>query len=483
MNRPAPDPVTAQARMPWLTAVLVKWTCMDAVGSRRSRLPMPPRRFAMLRARLWNAVSHATAGTPDTSGQLMMRRMLNAQLPFQTNRPSSFLLVPILLARLEPNHGLRRRFRESIGMDERTFVDLALFFHEIIGSGRTIADLALLDEATSFPPEATRAFARLLARTPSALGRSLGGAGPTTDRKVSELLDFPVIARYPFLRDGTRLRCWHPALYHHGVPEAVHHALEEGGKVSYVDSYGREFEKHVVDLAKGAGGRWLSEKELRAALPAGSQVNEGLLSFDRVNVLIEAKARGYRQDTVTAGTRRIVADKTYPLGDALRQGRATSAGLRRGGPTPPTVRDAERDYLLIVTSSELVIGTGTQLVDLYPQHKLEVHEAGAGHRLPLERVFVMSIDDYEWLMQAASLGQLSLPTFLDECVARNARPETAMFLMAQHLERTGPRLLSPTVVDALTASRRRVRAALDVARGGADGRSLAPWASSWAPCP
>lgn len=162
---------------------------------------------------------------------------------------------------------------------------------------------------------------------------------------------------------------------------------------------------------------------------------------------------------MTAGRRDIVENQTRAVAKAIRQGWATSEGLRVSGTAPAAIRDAERQYHLVVTSRELIVGTARQLADTYPENRL-LPPTGVEHRLPLEHVFVMSIDDYEWLMEAARLGKLDLPSFLGGCVLRNAESADAALLMDQHLERAvGNRLQSTVVRDAREAAQAHLKAA------------------------
>lgn len=139
--------------------------------------------------------------------------------------------------------------------------------------------------------------------------------------------------------------------------------------------------------------------------------------------------------------------------------------MRERGVVPAAIRDAEREYLLVVTHRELVVRTGRQLADVYPERQLAAPSIGVERRLPLDHVFVMSIDNDEWLMEAARRGQLELPAFPGECVSRNANRASAMLLMDQQLETVGSRLQSVLVDATRTASQARLLIATGVPGG------------------
>ena len=65
--------------------------------------------------------------------------------------------------------------------------------------------------------------------------------------------------------------------------------------------------------------------------------------------------------------------------------------------------DADTDYLLIVTNKELGASKGTALASMYPEGTLDYPNAEAEGLLPRKRLYVLAIDDFERLTNAAAL--------------------------------------------------------------------------------
>ena len=81
--------------------------------------------------------------------------------------------------------------------------------------------------------------------------------------------------------------------------------------------------------------------------------------------------------------------------------------------------------------------------------------------LPRKHIYVLAIDDFERLTNAAAGGQIELPAFLASCVRDDEAPETARLLFEQHLNRGGvPVRFSHTVEEAVDASVLRLKKAL-----------------------
>ena len=195
----------------------------------------------------------------------LMRRLVHPQLPFQRYRGRTFLLEPILIGQLEDSHTLRRQFREHVGLDEHTFIDLAAALQAPLQRGSLNLDLSGLAAQLSYPGADVAAFLAFVGRSPNALVDSPKRIDGRARRSPAELVEFPVIARYPFLRDGNTFRCWHPRLYHHGIADSVHEAPAEVEGQHYIERYGKVLEKHVVSLAKNAGDHWIDETRTSCA--------------------------------------------------------------------------------------------------------------------------------------------------------------------------------------------------------------------------
>jgi hypothetical protein len=122
-----------------------------------------------------------------------------------------------------------------------------------------------------------------------------------------------------------------------------------------------------------------------------------------------------------------------------------------------------RDYLLVVTSMETNLSGGRWLRQLF---RYNIHESEAAP-LSLDRVFILSIDDFEQLMGAVAAGD-SLEEIMVAAEAANESNITSALFFEQHLaKRPFVTKESRLVRGARIASERRLREALK-ATGGAE---------------
>jgi hypothetical protein len=88
----------------------------------------------------------------------------------------------------------------------------------------------------------------------------------------------------------------------------------------------------------------------------------------------------------------------------------------------------------VVTNRELNASKGTSLQKIYPIGTLDYPNADARRHLSLDRVYVLSVDDFERLVAAVKNDGVYLPNALARCVADDRDRSTAKFLFHQHLD-------------------------------------------------
>ena len=203
-----------------------------------------------------------------------------------------------------------------------------------------------------------------------------------------------------------------------------------------MERFSRLFEQHVVAQAKKVPAQFLDEHALRQLIAPETQVPDGLLSFPGCNVFIESKAGLYHETVMTVGSSDIFRHMTKEITKAVQQAWATSVSLREERRAPPDVLDADTEYLLIVNNKELGVSKGTDFASIYPDGTLEYPNAEAERLLPHNHIYVLSIDDFERLTNAAASGQIELPAFLASCVRDDEERQSARHLFEQHLKQT-----------------------------------------------
>lgn len=451
LQQPIASKLEDMRRAPWLTMLLVKWVCQDKMMDHGVGAPITMQEFDDLRQELWDFPEQLGSSLTETlPGQLFFRQLINPQIGFQREFSPGFVRESAMLLRQPSNSTLRQMFEEKTGMGLADFLDLGFATYTAILDGKRRFDLSWFESLLPiYSNSKITAFLNCISRTVPELRKYCQALPNARERTRSELFEFPVLTRYPFLRTGRTLECWHPAVFYRGMEGFVHAILSESGD-DYMDRFSKLFERHVVEEARKMSARFLTEDDMRTWMPSGAKSPDGLLSFPGCNVFIESKAGIFDPSVMCIGHAERFAHKTKALQKATSQAWSASVLLRDERRAPPSVLDATRDYLLIVTNKELSASRGTSLAAMYPPDTLTPIDPRATHFLPLENIYVLSIEDFERLAAGTANLQIDLPRFLDDCVEADKAAETSVFYFEQHLHRCKvPRQYSELVTQTL----------------------------------
>lgn len=445
-------------RAPWQLLMLVKWACQDNMAGQQSNGNITQKQLDELRQHLWSLTGRLRTSDRETQPmRLVIRRMLRTQIELQRTVTKGFVREAALLSAQPADHPLRALFKSMTQLEPEEFIDFSLATFGSVAKGSLTIRSSFFDPLlTIYPTETISAFIACVSKEYVQYVeyfRSL----PDARRKVmSELYEFPVVSRYPFLNEGGYLKCWHPVVFYRGMEGMVHSILSEAGQ-EYIERFSKIFEDHVVQQASVIDTPMIREQELIELIPPDTRTPDLLLSFPDCNVFVEAKSGLFDETLMTVGHNKYFAHKTRSLRNALDQAWSASVGLREMGKAPIDILNASTDILLVVTNKELSAGRGTALVEMYPTGTLDYPSEDAHRYLPLSNIYVVSVEDYERIMVSAQRLELDLPSFLRKCISDDSKPETAKFFMEQHLNYYEiPRHTSDLVADALDESYARL---------------------------
>lgn len=440
---------------PWNLLLIVKWIFQDR--SMTSRTPIGDQAFWELRQALWKFPERTTL-TTDGSSYLLFRLLTNPQMGFQRRLTRGFIRDAALLNAMQPNSVVRRHFTAKTGLEPSEFIDFGYaLFAQIEKSGSRHVDTGYFGPlAKAYGSQKIRRFLANISATPDELTDFFRSLPDSSKKVVSEYFEFPAIKRYPLLNINGTLQYWHKSVVYRCLEDYVHMVLS--GDEAVVRKFTSAFESHVVSESVRLGSRFHGETELKGWLPHGSKVPDGLLAFDDANVFIESKAGAYGEGFMTLGSQAILRDRTAAIVKAIEQGRAAASGLRAKGSAPASITGKDTDYLLVVTNRELALGSGAKLTAMFPEgRKLQ---SAPGNTLPLERIYFLSIDDYERMVSACvSDPTVQLPSLLESFVRADSDPRAAVFFFNQHLDEAQVgRSTSPLLVEAEEEVLKRLQA-------------------------
>jgi len=427
-----PDKVEALHILPWNILLLVKWALQDVHTRIRIGRRVTDEEFARLRGGVQELVGKDYAAKKPPV-HLMMRWHF-PQFDFQRPEGWGFLRLPALVARQNANHPSRRQFVQELGLSPEHFMDLAFSLFAAMVDNRQIIPRNFFDPLRAVYGASIDVFLHLVALDLPALRRALQADHAKEPLPLrQELYEFPHLKRYPLFRSRNGdFVPWQRMVVARGLEEIVHWRLARLGS-TYTEPFSRLFEDYVCELAQAISTQCVTETQYEAIAGGSAPKVEAIIPCGRCNVLIEAKMSVFGDDVLLTDNETQAFLKTKRVRDAIKQGWAVGKAIRSDSSPLPQCAAATQDYLLIVTSRELALGSGAQLARLYSPGRIDPPDDDARRNLPLENIFTISIIDFEKLSTAVKKGQIDLAQLLEAAVLRNRDPATSAILFDSFL--------------------------------------------------
>lgn len=455
-----PKPWTFQdvQAMPGLTLLLVKWTMQNPNCKMYMGKSISMRDFDLFRQRLWDLTGLAKAESQNTYA--MLRSILPAQIDFQRRSHWGFMRWPSILAGLQVDHPSRAQLFNTLGITPEAFIDACWILHQPMQEGNLeIGPQWLAGVPGEYMKPITRVF-QSLGRDFPELRTELTDRWPSYKPSSWELFESPFAKKYPFLKiSENSWRVWHPAMFERGLEDAVHLSLTHLGS-KYTEVFSRVFEDYIVELAIEMWPNLISECNWKAVMGHNAPSVEAILPAGHVNIFIEAKMSLFHDAVLIEDSEVGLSSRLERVISAVEQGWKVSQLLRQRAHLFPRRAEATEEFLLVVTNRELHVGGGLSLERLIPQGRLDCPDVATQQRLPLQNVFLLSIEAFEHLQQAIIQKKIELLDVLNAAKTANADAKTAAMYFDDHLKKHTTNWGVPKVVrSAQNASVERLKTA------------------------
>lgn len=445
LNRPpTADTVTTLQGRDWLVALVLKIALEDRISDRDRTVYCTPSTFAKWVNVLVDFTS-AAHGSTLTCSQLFLkaRAMLQAQIDFQQWHICSLYRWPMLIAREPVNGPLRTLFKQEFGASPERFSLVITFIYARL---RETNGQFILDVNNEFPPflradaaivinSLSRTFMELkdFVRADAKKSRRLEG----TVREASERNATAWVSQFPLLRlSKNRFAPWGRFLTFHGISRIAHGRLSTK-RQEYTQKFSAIFEQYVLELVKDAGVEAVYEEHYKKLGNKAMNAVEALLPSVSGNVMIEAKMSIF-DDRLTVSERPgIIIRRLKRIREAILQAWEVGEQLRINSSSGGAPANLDTDFLIIVTSRQLILCNGVTIIDAIEENyfskmlasKEPALRARYLRRLPPARINILSIEEFEMLTALVRDGKTTFLDFVKDMEKRFSDPDKSQRVM------------------------------------------------------
>jgi len=441
---------------PWLTLLIVKLALEDACINIQDGKDCPIEEIDRARNAIWNATEKNSNAVP--SGVfLMIRSLIHPQILFQQPESFSFIRWPALIAELPVDHPTRLQFIETLGCDPDTFIVVIFAIYVAVLDGKKFISLRFFDPLRPRYGEAIESILNRYAKDfvflrselrkelKNRLYEEVNGKikikKDAIPRPDSEKIEFPWLSKFPLLKHQSgEIAVWHPLVFARSMEDGVHNALAPLGQ-AYTDPFSKVFEKYVLTLTSETGLSYYTEDDMRGRIRSRPAV-EALISGRECNILIESKMSLFADNVLISDSTHQVFVKLKRIREAIVQGWKVGEQIRNGEVSIGTTSTPLIDYLIVVTSRQLNIGSGEHLKRLFGDDVFNrinpevgfVPSASQLTRLPPKNIFFLGIEEYERLTGAIASGEVDIENLLQQAAKESEDPKTSSLHFSQILQ-------------------------------------------------
>lgn len=436
-----PDANTARQmsrQPPWVLLMLMKWAIIYGDFSNYDKIALTDGELNRL-INMMHAIENAAPLPTDNLTMLGLLRPLAYQQFWHQQDLSleSIVRQAIYFDGLSSGHTFRRWFKEDTGIEINDFLELAfMVMASFVGGKIRYVEDSFFSKATGYPPRTADNFFAIISKTPDEIKKYLVEVNKDRQGSPSEWREQTPLIRYPLLRLGIRHYSYSRRLLAHALHSLVYDTLRRRDPNAFMDKFGHMFEEYVREALQSANIEFLDEKAILQMVEGRSKVTDFLIVESHVNVFIDAKGIEVGHLGMTSHCADVVADKLKTsVVKGIVQGIELVSALRSSSSAMHVNWDTSRNFLLLVTYKDLLLGTGQDFYEVYAKERLT---AALNHPpdklcIPLEHIYIISANEFDCLIGCIMERRVTFSDILKDAVSKDGQSQTKKLQLVQHL--------------------------------------------------
>lgn len=438
-------------KCPWLVLLLIKWVLIDEEYSSPGNKKLENDNFMKILQMVHDIGAKIRMPSEYDHYMLFLRNLAYQQFLYQHSFSINCLArQKILFGTVEDSHLFKREFFKLTGISIENFLDLSfvLLCHFIDEKEHTISSDWFNPIESCYPrieiDNLFRALSLNLVDLKQALIKTEG-----RKRTSHEFYEQTPFLKFPLIKIGEKYVCIHNNILFRSLEHFIYDTLRAWDSNKFMAKFGETFERYIENGLSYANVKYVSEDILSRELQGTGSLIDFLINDDDVNILIDAKAVEMAYQGKITHLADIVKDrvKTSVI-KAIEQSFGVVSRLKQTRSSNPVIKYKDINFLLVVTYKELYLGNGRNLYDAIAKNKLDKILTKYGNllQIPLENMYFITIEEFDYLIEMIKLGKTSFKTALMKAKENDSDVMSRKFEFLQHLRSWDENFTAPKYI-------------------------------------
>lgn len=426
-------------KQPWIHLVLLKWVFMDDEVSRKERPKINDTQFDNLLNRVYKLSWVGRKPSQFEDLTLFFRAIAAQQFLYQHSiNLDAVARQNALFLSVSPDHFFQRAFLKAAGLPLSSFVKLSLCLmsHFMDTDSTPIFKRSFFAPIEhEIDPEHVDAFLKGISINVEKLPDALR-ASDTKRRRVTEFIEETPFLGFPLVRNLDSYCCIYPQILTSNLGHFIFDTLKKADPEKFRLNFGRRFEAYIGGLIASSNLMYSDESTLEKKLDGKGKLVDFLVVDGDANIYIEAKAVEMAPRGKATHLRDVVRGATASsLLKAIEQGHAINQRILDTNNPDSIIKARSEAYLIVVTYKELYIGNGKSLGNAVGEQALSriSDSYPESVRIPLQRMFFLTIEELEKLLQLVKEKRIGLLDALKRAELSDCNQASQKFMFSQHL--------------------------------------------------
>jgi len=438
---------------PWHLLLIIKWTILYGDYSSPDRKTITLNRFNKL-INLLNDLNGKMRLPAHYSNYFLFFKTLSFQQFWLQENPTYSRIgrQKLLFGYLNQNHKFNLQFEETTLVTINDFIEISLL---ILSKFREPKEGVFISVSwfkniyQTYPQDTVQNVLDLLSKDFKEIKTYLKNLTSKKEKISKEYYEQTPLKRYPLLRMNGKYLCYSPKVLYYSIQNFVYDWLKEINPESFMNKFGSIFEKYVNSLIEYSGFSYLTEKNLIKLFGTNFKPIDFLIQEKDAFILIDAKGVEMSSLGKVSHQAEIIKNQTKnAVIKGIEQGFETITKIRESDEFTNIQARKKNIFLILITYKDLYIGNGNDLYNFIIREKLDKLVSKFNGKAPIKmsNIYLISIDDFELLIEYLKKRKIELSKFLLEVIENDSKPETKKLLLRQHLREKDSNIKSPKLI-------------------------------------